>query len=269
MQKVPAADRLPSIPVLKITTSRWCWMGCRFCDMAEPLDLKDDQDVPAALAFSALPETWPSHGLIKVRGGLTVREPFSYWVALIRRLRARTAAVIEAFSPLELDHFQRRERRPLRELLRDLHWAGATRLGPGGGEWLVDEIRQKLSPLRIPSARWQEIALLAAKEGIAPTGLQLVAGFIDETSWQAHLDRLAVIDGLAHVEIKPLRPTHAMAPHPRPHWLDIVRVLERTGRRLPEVFRYVDAGELSPDAQVLFQEAGATAWFAVQKEITP
>ncbi|MDA8192594.1 MAG: hypothetical protein M0Z53_01160 [Thermaerobacter sp.] len=259
-----------SIPVLKVTTTRACWMGCAFCDFATPVPLRNPGRVAAAIAPHQLPPSWPREELVKIRGGLTVTEPFGYFVNLVRRIRHRTASPIQAFSAVELDHHHRVERRPVHELLSLLRDAGATNLGPGGGEWLIDPIRQQLSPYRLPAQRWLEIAVLAADNGISPAGLVGVAPFVDEEAMDTHLTALLQIRQLAHVVVKPFRPAGTkLAMFAAPHLLTVASIIEEIRRRRPSLPIYMSGTAIGEDGRWLLVNRGLTAFWDTVLEVGP
>lgn len=263
----------PRLPVAKFTTTRHCWMACSFCDFSrfQPFIRRDQ--VPPGLSVDkarTAARALPPVSLIKVRGGLSLKEPFGYWVSLVRAIRAETAAPLQVLSPAELYQHHRVEKRPVRDLLAELKWAGATYLGPGGGEILVDPLREKAAPLRLNTETWLAIARLAAQVGVAPTATLMVGGLGTPDEWRVHIDRLKQLAGWHHIEIKPFRPDRTqlgtMGP---PHLVTVLRAVRRMRAAWPDTPLYLSGPALSADGQILATAAGIDGFYQVVHECEP
>ena len=128
---------------------------------------------------------------ILMQGGHNPNLPWSYYTDLLTYLRTAFPRVeIDGFSPSELIFFSKTFKRPVRELLAELHEAGLTGLPGGGAEILDNDVRAMISPLKNSWEGWID-AIRAAQELGMPTTSTMVIGF-GETNRQRllHLQRV-------------------------------------------------------------------------------
>jgi hypothetical protein len=188
-----------------LTTTRFCFAGCAFCRLAVPLPKVPANRAPAGLALQSIESglAWDDVDEVHMRGGLSLREPFDYWVQLVRRIREKTSARLVVFSPVEIFQFHTLERRTLRELLRLLKWAGADALGPGGSETFDDELRQHWAPYRLTADEWIRTAEVAAAVELPLHAAPIVTPKTTFEDWQRYCARLSAVP-VERVVIKPL-----------------------------------------------------------------
>lgn len=267
---LPPARPLNMVRVLRITTTRQCWMQCAFCDFSQYAPLVRHHTASPAISPDHVQQavSAASYDLIKVRGGLTVWEPWSYFVQLVRHISSQSRAPIQAFSAVELMHFHRVEKIPLRDMLDELRWAGATSLGPGGGELLVDEWRETVAVHRLRSAEWLSIQQLAMESGLQSRAMLLVFHGITPELIQSHLHALQAIRDLSVIEIKPLRTASSpMAYWDPPHLLELLAVVQAIRTQWPHVDIVMNRTLLSEDALTLLHHHGVNHVYITAKEI--
>ena len=80
---------------------------------------------------------------VLMQGGLHPDLPLSYYTDLLRELKSRYGIHLHCFSPPEIDHLAKITGLGVEGVLRELQEAGLDSIPGGGGEILVDEIRQK------------------------------------------------------------------------------------------------------------------------------
>ena len=73
---------------------------------------------------------------------------------------------IHAFSPSEFIHFQKVFDLPMEDLLRQFKEAGLGSIPGGGGEILVDRVRQRIAPLKAMSDEWLGVMDVAHRIGL-------------------------------------------------------------------------------------------------------
>ena len=73
---------------------------------------------------------------------------------------------IHAFSPSEFIHFQKVFDLPMEDLLRQFKEAGLGSIPGGGGEILVDRVRQRIAPLKAMSDEWLGVMDVAHRMGL-------------------------------------------------------------------------------------------------------
>jgi cyclic dehypoxanthinyl futalosine synthase len=97
---------------------------------------------------------------------------------------------IHGFSPSEVDFFATRFRMEAREVIRELKAAGLDSIPGGGGEILVQRVRDIAAPKKAGADRWLEIMELAHNEGMK-TSVTMMYG-IGETLAERleHLQRV-------------------------------------------------------------------------------
>ena len=73
---------------------------------------------------------------------------------------------IHGFSPPEFNHFAEVFGMPLREVIAKFKEAGLGSIPGGGGEILVDRVRDRISPLKCKTAQWLEVMRIAHELGL-------------------------------------------------------------------------------------------------------
>src|SRR5437868_7776612 len=73
---------------------------------------------------------------------------------------------VHGFSPAEFQHFAETFRMPLREVVARFKEAGLGSIPGGGGEILVDRVRQRISPLKCSSDEWLQVMDVAHQIGL-------------------------------------------------------------------------------------------------------
>ena len=267
-------ESAPLTGVAKITTTRHCWMQCRFCDFSQFIPVLFDTKIPPCLpladAKSRLATMPASVGLIKIRGGLSFREPFTYFRSLVRTVADGFNGPIQAFSPIEINQWHRVEQRPVRELLSELKWAGATGLGPGGSEILVQSWRDRLSPHRIEATAWTTLAQLGWDTGLPPSAMVLAGQWLSAADIKSHLQILSAYSW-HHIEVKMFRSV-ALQPELEPmHILSLCHLVAETRELLNDTPIYVNEppGGISHDARIMLTQAGADGFYTTLEAIEP
>lgn len=264
----------PITGVVKITTTRHCWMQCRFCDFSHFTPVLYDTKIPSCLplevAESRLAQMPSAVGLIKIRGGLSFREPFTYFRSLVKTVADGFRGPIQAFSPIEVNQWHRVEQRPVRELLAELKWAGATGLGPGGSEILVQSWRDRLSPHRIEATAWANLAQLGWEIGLPPSAMILAGQWLSESDIKSHLQILSAYLW-HHIEVKVFRAVARQPELEAMHILSLCRLVSETRDTLADTPIYVNEppGGLSHDARILLSRAGADGFYTTLEAIEP
>jgi cyclic dehypoxanthinyl futalosine synthase len=73
---------------------------------------------------------------------------------------------IHAFSPSEFIHFQKLFNLPMEDLLKQFKEAGLGSIPGGGGEILVDRVRNRIAPLKATSDEWMGVMDAAHRIGL-------------------------------------------------------------------------------------------------------
>src|SRR5215813_13130845 len=126
---------------------------------------------------------------VLMQGGLHPDLPLDYYTGLLRELKTRYQIHLHCFSPPELDHLAKITGLGVEGLLRELRDAGLDSIPGGGGEILVDEIRNKRRT-HCNTEEWLNVMDVAHALGI-PTTATMMFG-MGETNDQRleHLEKL-------------------------------------------------------------------------------
>ena len=169
-----------------------CVVRCSFCafyrDPGHPEGYLHSKDS----LFAKIEETLSLGGTgILMQGGHHPDLPIDWYEDLLRSFRERFPSLhIHAFSPPEIDHIAKVSRLPIEQVLRRLKSAGLNSIPGGGGEILTDEVRRRISPLKIMSTEWLEVMETAHRIGL-PTTATMMFGHVEcYADRVTHMDRI-------------------------------------------------------------------------------
>ncbi|MEO7963312.1 MAG: cyclic dehypoxanthinyl futalosine synthase [Gemmatimonadaceae bacterium] len=103
---------------------------------------------------------------ILIQGGHNPYIPFEWYLDLLRYIKRNHPIHIHGFSPSEVDFFATVFRMDAVEVIRELQKAGLDSIPGGGGEILVQRVRDIVAPKKAGADRWLEIMELAHGEGM-------------------------------------------------------------------------------------------------------
>ena len=127
---------------------------------------------------------------ILMQGGHNPYIPFEWYLDLLRYIKTHHPIHIHGFSPSEIDFFAKTFRADARDVIRELVNAGLDSIPGGGGEILVQRVRDQVAKKKASADRWLEIMELAHQEGMK-TSVTMMYG-IGETLAERieHLERV-------------------------------------------------------------------------------
>lgn len=127
---------------------------------------------------------------ILIQGGHNPYIPFEWYLDLLRYIKRHHPIHVHGFSPSEVDFFSKTFRMEAVDVIRELQKAGLDSIPGGGGEILVQRVRDIASPKKAGADRWLEIMELAHNEGMK-TSVTMMFG-IGETLAERleHLQRV-------------------------------------------------------------------------------
>jgi cyclic dehypoxanthinyl futalosine synthase len=99
---------------------------------------------------------------------------------------------IHGFSPSEFIHFREVFNEPLDKIIGDFVKAGLGSIPGGGGEILVDRVRQRISPLKAMSSDWLEVMDVAHGLGLYSSATMMFGHVETIEDRIEHLERLRV-----------------------------------------------------------------------------
>jgi cyclic dehypoxanthinyl futalosine synthase len=136
-----------------------CAAVCDFCAFYRKSNDPDAYVLPREELYRKIEETIALGGdQALMQGGLHPSFKLEWYEELLRDLRARYPRFnLHAFSPPEIWHFHKINKLPLREVLGRLKDAGLGSLPGGGGEILVDRVRNALTKNKCLTDEWLEV----------------------------------------------------------------------------------------------------------------
>jgi cyclic dehypoxanthinyl futalosine synthase len=117
---------------------------------------------------------------ILIQGGHNPYIPFEWYLELMRYIKRNHPIHIHGFSPSEVVFFSERFGMTVPEVIRELRSAGLDSIPGGGGEILVDAVRQRVAPKKAMTDQWLGVQEEAHRQGMK-TSVTMMYG-MDETS---------------------------------------------------------------------------------------
>jgi cyclic dehypoxanthinyl futalosine synthase len=103
---------------------------------------------------------------ILMQGGHNPYIPFEWYLDLLRYIKRNHPIHIHGFSPSEVDFFAGRFGMTVEDVIRALVAAGLDSIPGGGGEILVQEVRDRVAKKKAGADRWLEVMEIAHRLGL-------------------------------------------------------------------------------------------------------
>jgi cyclic dehypoxanthinyl futalosine synthase len=103
---------------------------------------------------------------ILLQGGHNPYIPFEWYLELMRYIKRHHPIHIHGFSPSEVVFFSERFGLGIPEVIRELREAGLDSIPGGGGEILVDEVRQRVARKKAMTGEWLAVQEEAHRQGM-------------------------------------------------------------------------------------------------------
>jgi len=128
---------------------------------------------------------------ILMQGGHHPKLGLGYYLDLLNHLREKYPQVnVHGFSPPEFNHFAQVFRMPLREVIVRFKEAGLGSIPGGGGEILVDRVRNRIAPLKCNTEQWLKVMEIAHEEGLRSSATMMFGHVETIADRIEHLERL-------------------------------------------------------------------------------
>jgi cyclic dehypoxanthinyl futalosine synthase len=128
---------------------------------------------------------------ILMQGGHHPKLGLDYYLDLLTHIREKYPRInIHAFSPPEFNHFAEVFRMPLREVIVKFREAGLGSIPGGGGEILVDQVRQRIAPLKCNTEQWLDVMKIAHEVGLNSSATMMFGHVEAVEDRIEHLERL-------------------------------------------------------------------------------
>jgi cyclic dehypoxanthinyl futalosine synthase len=103
---------------------------------------------------------------ILMQGGHNPYVPFAWYLDLLRYIKRHHPIHIHGFSPSEVDFFAGRFGMSIEEVITELVAAGLDSIPGGGGEILVQDVRDQVAKKKAGADRWLEVMEIAHRLGL-------------------------------------------------------------------------------------------------------
>ena len=128
---------------------------------------------------------------ILMQGGHHPKLGIDYYLDLLNHIREKYPQInIHAFSPPEFNHFAEVFELPLREVILRFKEAGLGSIPGGGGEILVDRVRNRISPLKCNTEQWLDVMRIAHEVGLNSSATMMFGHVEAVEDRIEHLERL-------------------------------------------------------------------------------
>ena len=209
-----------------------CVADCGFCAFYRRPKHNEGYTLSFETIGAKIDETKALGGVqILIQGGHNPYIPFEWYLDLLRYIKQYHPIHIHGFSPSEVDFFSTLFRMDAREIIRQLKAAGLDSIPGGGGEILVQRVRDIVAKKKAGADRWLEIMEIAHQEGMK-TSVTMMYG-IGETLAERleHLERVREVqartNGFTAFITWPLQPenTPTMSHMPKTDAVDYLRTV--------------------------------------------
>jgi cyclic dehypoxanthinyl futalosine synthase len=128
---------------------------------------------------------------ILLQGGHHPKLTKQWYLDLLAHIKNKWPAInIHGFSPSEFVHFREVFNEPLEKIIADFQAAGLGSIPGGGGEILVDRVRQRVAPLKAMSNDWLEVMDIAHRLGLYSSATMMFGHVEAVEDRIEHLERL-------------------------------------------------------------------------------
>src|SRR4029450_3844745 len=169
-----------------------CNVYCKFCAFYRTEQDEDHYVLSFEQLDQKLDELTAAGGVqILMQGGHHPKLPFEWYIDLLQHIREKYPHInIHGFSPPEFQHFAQVFKMPLREVLTKFKEAGLGSVPGGGGEILVDRVRERIAPLKANTDQWLEVMRVAHELGLRSSATMMFGHVETVEDRIEHLQRL-------------------------------------------------------------------------------
>jgi cyclic dehypoxanthinyl futalosine synthase len=169
-----------------------CNVYCKFCAFYRTEKDTDHYVLSHDEIDQKLDELTAAGGIqILMQGGHHPKLGIDHYLNLLAHIREKYPHInIHGFSPPEFNHFAGVFGMSLREVITKFKEAGLGSIPGGGGEILVDRVRNRIAPLKCDSNHWLEVMAIAHELGLN-TSATMMFGHVETVEDRIeHLRRL-------------------------------------------------------------------------------
>jgi cyclic dehypoxanthinyl futalosine synthase len=169
-----------------------CNVYCKFCAFYRTEKDDDSYVISPAEMDQKIAETLALGGTqILMQGGHHPKLTKQWYLDLLSHIKTKWPQInIHGFSPSEFVHFRDVFHEPLEKIISDFKTAGLGSIPGGGGEILVDRVRQRVAPLKAMSSDWLEVMDIAHRLGLYSSATMMFGHVEMIEDRIEHLERL-------------------------------------------------------------------------------
>ncbi|MEP6662980.1 MAG: cyclic dehypoxanthinyl futalosine synthase, partial [Verrucomicrobiota bacterium] len=169
-----------------------CNVYCKFCAFYRTEKDDDAYVITHDEMDKKIEETIALGGTqILMQGGHHPKLSMQWYLDLLSHIKTKFPQInIHGFSPSEFVHFQEVFQKPVEEIIREFVKAGLGSIPGGGGEILVDRVRQRIAPLKAMSDEWLNVMDVAHRLGLASTATMMFGHVETVEERIEHLERV-------------------------------------------------------------------------------
>ena len=169
-----------------------CNVYCKFCAFYRTEKDNDSYVISQAEMDQKIEETITLGGTqMLMQGGHHPKLTKQWYLDLLAHVKNKFPGFnIHGFSPSEFIHFREVFNEPLEKIISDFKNAGLGSIPGGGGEILVDRVRQRIAPLKAMSNDWLEVMDVAHRLGLYSSATMMFGHVETVEDRIEHLERL-------------------------------------------------------------------------------
>jgi cyclic dehypoxanthinyl futalosine synthase len=169
-----------------------CNVYCKFCAFYRTESDPDSYVISFDELDKKIEETLALGGTqILMQGGHHPKLSKQWYLDLLSHIKTRFPTInIHGFSPSEFVHFREVFGESLEKIITDFKAAGLGSIPGGGGEILVDRVRQRVSPLKAMTNDWLEVMHVAHRLGLNSSATMMFGHVETVADRVEHLERI-------------------------------------------------------------------------------
>lgn len=169
-----------------------CNVYCKFCAFWRSEKDLDSYVITHAEMDRKIEETIALGGnQILMQGGHHPKLTKQWYLDLLSHIRDKFPGFnVHGFSPSEMVAFSEFFNEPVEQILKDFVAAGLGSVPGGGGEILVDRVRNRIAPLKADTAQWMSVMDTAHRLGLA-SSITMMFGHVETV--EERIEHLEVV----------------------------------------------------------------------------
>ena len=169
-----------------------CNVYCKFCAFYRTEKDADHYVLSIEQIDQKLDELAAEGGVqVLLQGGHHPKLGIDFYLDMLSHIRGKYPQInIHGFSPPEFNHFSQVFGMPLREVIERFKQAGLGSIPGGGGEILVDRVRDRIAPLKCKTDQWLEVMRIGHDLGLRSSATMMFGHVESVADRIEHLQRL-------------------------------------------------------------------------------